>query len=113
MARLSVAQAFNLASYPRTARYDARRIYFVKEPLLFPLALGTGAEKHGKSMTNDIFITPFSAKDIPILRTAYRAACIPAGAGEHPALPGQFDYLPEIAPAPKWFYRLDDNRSGL
>jgi len=33
---------------------------------------------------------------------SYRTDCVQAGAGEHPALPGQLNYLPEISPAHEW-----------
>jgi len=89
------------------------RTYFIKGHILFPLALGIGAERHGRSMTkNDISSRHFQRKISQFCET-YRADCIQAGAGEHPALPGQLDYLPEIAPAPEWPYRLDDDQSDL
>lgn len=60
-------------------------------------------------MTN----TTFSAKNFGILRASHRSNRVKASVGEYTALSGQFDHLPEIAPASEWRYGLDDDQSGL
>ncbi|WP_254229239.1 hypothetical protein [Agrobacterium salinitolerans] len=63
-------------------------------------------------MTNTTFHHDIFSEKFRILRASHRSNRVQAS-GEYTAFSGQFDHLPEIAPASEWPYGLDDDQSGL
>lgn len=94
-------------------RYRVRYIFSQSSPPTSARPRHWCREKRNKHDQKRPFITKFSAKDIRILRAAYRAIHIQTSAGERPPLSPKLDHLPKIAAVSEWPCRLGDNRSVL